>query len=275
VERRSASIVNADVTGGYIDLPYVCEYYDYIFRDLKDRDFYVDLAHKTGGPVLELGSGTGRILVPVARAGIKITGIDLSDRMMDICRAKLESESEETRRNTRIVKTNMCGFDLGERFALVIIPFSTFQYFLELKSQLECLESAERHLRDGGIFVISVFNESIDRLSDKGVFEEFDITPEFIMEDGRRVCRRFRYVERDYTKQVELKESIFYITHPDGRRERLVHRFAMRYFFQFELIHLCERAGLKVAGVYSDYAYKPFDASFREGRLIVIAEKRS
>jgi len=266
---------NEDVTGGYIDLPYVCEYYDYIFRDLKDIGFYVDHALKTGGPVLELGSGSGRILVPVARAGVKITGVDLSDRMMDLCRIKLESESVRTRQNARIVKSDMCGFDLGERYSLVIIPFSTFQYFLEVPDQRSCLESAAGHLEAGGTFVLSVFNESIERLSDEGIFEEFDITPEFTMPDGRRVFRRFRYIERDYTKQVEIKESIFYISYPDGRRERLVHRFAMRYFFQFELIHLCECAGLHVTGVYSDYAYRPFDASFREGRLIVIAEKKA
>jgi SAM-dependent methyltransferase len=229
---------------------------------------------KSGGPVLELGSGTGRIMIPIARAGIRISGIDLSDRMIGILKNKLKQEQKKTVMNIDIVKSDFRRFDLGRRYPLVIIPFSTFQYLLEVDDQLSCLESCAAHLDDGGTFVLSVFNESISRLSDKTLYEEFDITPEFEMPDGRRVYRRFRYVERDYTKQVEIKESIFYVSYPDGRSERLVHKFGMRYFFQFELIHLCSRAGFNVKSVYSDYKYKPFDAAFREGRLIIIAEKQ-
>ena len=262
-----------DFTGGYVDLPFVCEYYDHIFNDLEDIQFYVDLASISGGPVLELGSGTGRIMIPIARAGIKITGIDLSDRMISILRKKLKAEPEGTVSKVEILKNDIRGFDLGKSYPLVIVPFSTFQYLLEVPDQLSCLESCVKHLDDGGIFVLSVFNESISRLSDNSLYKEFDITPEFEMPDGRRVFRRFRYVERDYTRQVEIKESIFYISHPDGRSERLVHEFGMRYFFQYELIHLCARAGLNVKAVYSDYNYKPFDAAFREGRMIIIAEK--
>ena len=273
IHQEKFVINRQDSTGGYVDLPFVSEYYDYIFRELQDIKFYVDIALKSGGPVLELGSGTGRIMVPIAQAGVSITGIDLSEQMINICGNKLKSESEETMRNVEIIKSDLRKFDLGKRYPLVIIPFSTFQYLLNVEDQLSCLESCARHLEDGGLFVLSVFNEAVSRLSDESLYNEFDITPEFKMPDGRTVFRGFRYVKRDYTKQVEIKESIFYIIHPDGRYERLVHKFGMRYFFQFELIHLCARTGLKVKGVYSDYNYRPFDAGFREGRLIIIAEK--
>ena len=262
-----------DFTGGYVDLPFVCEYYDHIFNDLEDIRFYVDLASRSGGPVLELGSGTGRILIPIAREGIKITGIDLSDQMISMMKEKLKTESDGTISKVEILKSDIRNFDLGKSYPLVIVPFSTFQYLLEVPDQICCLESCVKHLDEGGTFALSVFNESISRLSDNSLYKEFDITPEFEMPDGRRVFRRFRYVERDYTRQVEIKESIFYINHPDGRSERLVHKFGMRYFFQYELIHLCERVGLNVKAVYSDYNYRPFDAAFREGRLIIIAEK--
>ena len=262
-----------DFTGGYVDLPFVCEYYDHIFGGLEDIQFYVDLALRSGGPVLELGSGTGRIMIPIACAGLKITGIDLSARMISILRKKLKAEHEGTVSKVEILNKDIRRFDLGKSYPLVIVPFSTFQYLLEVPDQLSCLESCVKHLDEGGTFVLSVFNESISRLSDHGLYNEFDITPEFEMPDGRRVCRKFRYVGRDYTRQVEIKESIFYIRHPDGRSERLVHEFGMRYFFQYELIHLCARAGLNVKAVYSDYNYRPYDASFREGRLIIIAEK--
>jgi len=63
------------------------------------------------------------------------------------------------------------------------------------------------------------------------------------------------------------------VTHRDGKKERLVHRFSMRYFFSFELIHLFARAGLEVTGLYSDYNGTPHDAAIRDGMIIVTARK--
>ena len=122
---------------------------------------------------------------------------------------------------------------------------------------------------------MTVFNESVEALADNSVFNEFDITPEFTMPDGRRVYRRFRYVERDLTRQVEVKDSIFYVTHPGGKKERFVHRFSMRYFFSYELIHLLARAGLEVTCLYSNYGGAPHDAAIKDGMIIVTAVKAS
>jgi SAM-dependent methyltransferase len=264
-----------DISGGYIEHEFVSEYYDYILPYDEDIDFYVDLAKKSGGPVLELAAGTGRTLIPIARAGIDITGMDISNRMLELCRSRIEIESIIIQSKITLLEGDMRDFDLGRTFPLVTIPYASFTYLTGVEDQLSCLEKVRRHLEPGGSFFMSVFNESVEALADNSVFNEFDITPEFTMPDGRRVYRRFRYVERDYTRQVEVKDSIFYVTHPDGKKERLVHRFSMRYFFSFELVHLLARAGLEVTGLYSDYDGTPHDATIKDGMIIITAVKAS
>ena len=73
------------------DYAFIAEYYDHVvpYRDREDVAFFVELAKESSGPVLEIGSGTGRILIPTAREGIEIVGIDNSEAMHAICREKL------------------------------------------------------------------------------------------------------------------------------------------------------------------------------------------
>ena len=263
----------ADISGGYVEHDFVSEYYDYILPYEEDVGYYVDLAGRCGGEVLELAAGTGRTVIPLAREGITVTGMDLSPQMLRLAGKKIEGEAAETRSRITLVRGDMRDFNLDRTYPLVTIPYSSFTYLTEIEDQLACLSSVNRHLDPGGIFYMTVFNESVDALADRTVFEEFDITQEFTMDDGRRVRRTFRYVERDYTRQVEVKDSIFHVVYPDGRRERLVHRFSMRYFFSFELIHLLARAGLEVTGLFSDYRGTPHDATIKDGMIVVEAQK--
>ena len=262
-----------DITGGYIDHEFAVEYYDHIFDHLTDMDFYIGIAKKHNQPVLELACGSGRILLPLARSGAEVTGIDLSSNMLDLCRRKMSDEEPAVRNRISLVEDDIRTFTLKDKFPLIFLPYSSFQLLLDVESQIQCLERVRDHLSDDGIFVLSVFNEAPQRLSDDSLYDEFDITPEFEMPDGRKVFRRFRYISRDYTTQIESKESIFYVTHPDGKQERLVHRFDMRYYFKYELIHLLARCGLEVTDTYGGYKLEPYDAGNRDGRMIMVAKK--
>ena len=113
---------------GYEDKPFIAELYDYVpfYTNRPDLDFYLDFAGLTAGSVLELGCGTGRILIPTAAAGYEITGLDFSDHMLARCRQKLEDQAPEVQNRTRLVKGHMAGFDLAETFSLVTGPFRVF-----------------------------------------------------------------------------------------------------------------------------------------------------
>src|SRR5688500_8881701 len=117
-----------DQAGGYGDYNYIADLYDHVtaYRERADVGFFVDEAARSGGPVLEVGCGTGRVLIPTARAGVEIVGLDLSDHMLERCRANLSSESEEVRSRVTLVKGDMRSFRLGREFRLVTIPFRPF-----------------------------------------------------------------------------------------------------------------------------------------------------
>jgi SAM-dependent methyltransferase len=250
--------------------------YDYVvpYANRPDLTFYVDAAREAGGPVLELGCGTGRVLIPTARAGIEITGLDASPHMLGICRTRLSVESPDVQSRVTLVEGDMRTFDLGLRFALVTIPFRPFQHLLTVEDQLACLESIHRHLADNGRLVLDLFNPSLDLLSNHPLGVESGHEPEFTTPDGRRVVRCYRTVAQDRYNQIGSHELLYDITHPDGRTERLIHAFSLRYLFRFEAEHLLARAGFEVEHLYSDFDRSPYGAHY-PGDLIFVCRGRA
>lgn len=261
-----------DRAGGYTDYEFVAEYYDHVvpYRERTDVDFWVQEAVRSGGPVLEVGCGTGRVLIPTARSGIEIAGLDLSDKMLAICRRNLAQEPPEVQARVQLVEGDMRDFDLGRRFALVTLPFRPFQHLTTVEDQMSCLVAVRKHLRPGGRLILDLFNPSIPYLAAPERLEEFGDEPEFVMPDGRRVLRRARIAGRDLFNQVQNAELIYYVTHPDGRQERLVHAFPMRYLFRFEAEHLLVRCGFVVEALYADYDRTPYGSKY-PGELIFVA----
>ncbi len=250
------------------------EFYDYVvpYRTRLDVAFFVEAAQANGGPVLEIGCGTGRILIPTARAGIPITGIDLSPHMLDICERRLEQEPPEVQNRVQLDLADMRDFDLGQTFKLITIPFRPFQHLIEIDDQIACLRCIWRHLADDGRLILDLFNPNLSVMAGEVTGEEQGDEPEFTMPDGRRVLRRNRIVARDVFKQYQDVELIYYVTHPDGRAERLVHAFPMRYLFRYEAEHLLARCGFIVEAVYADYDKSPYGSKY-PGELIFVARK--
>lgn len=260
--------------GGYDSNAFVSEYYDYLISegDRPDIKFYVDAALESEGPVLEIGCGTGRVLLPIAREGIAITGIDLSPFMLERCRRRLEAETEIVRSKVKLVQADMRDFHFEGRFMLVTIPYRPFQHLPTVDDQLSCLRSVHHHLTDKGRFILEVFNPSIPWLAADNTGREMSPEPQVELPDGRKVIRRHKIVAKDYSNQINYMEMIYYVTHPDGRQERLVHAFPMRYLYRYEAEHLLYRCGLKVLDVYGDFKKSPYGTVY-PGELIMVAKK--
>jgi len=152
------------------------------------------------------------------------------------------------------------------------MPFRPFQHLIAVPEQLSCLRSIHRHLTDSGRLVLDLFNPSLPLLLEESHSEEFGDEPAFTIPDGRRILRRFRIVGRDLFRQVSDVEMIYYVEHPGGRSERLVHRFPMRYLFRYEAEHLLSRCGFDVEEVYADYQGNPFGSRY-PGDLVFLARK--
>jgi SAM-dependent methyltransferase len=223
--------------------------------------------------VLELGCGTGRILIPSALAGATITGLDHSDLMITSCRRKVEALPEEIREHITLVEGSMTDFDLGTRFALVTIPFRAFSHLISVEHQLACLRRVVRHLEPGGELILDVFDPRLDLMLDHSGDDEVEDCPESPLPDRRTVRRTFRRLAWRQAQQTFQIEFNYYIKDAKGAIERLQELFPFRYFFRFELDHLLARAGLEVVARYRWYDRSPLTDEPKE--LIFTARKPS
>lgn len=262
-----------DTATGFDEYGPIADLYDYVgpYRERDDVGFFVEAARQAAGPVLELGCGTGRVLIPCARAGAAIVGLDASPAMLALCEQHLRDEPDTVRQRASLVHGDMRRFDLARTFALVTIPFRPFQHLLTVEDQLSCLDTVRRHLADDGRLILDVFNPSLDALT-MPTGREVGDEPEFSTPDGRRVTRRVRIAAHDRFEQVQQVELIYYITYPDGRRDRLVHAFSMRYLFRFEVAHLLARAGFLVEHLFGGYDKSEVGARY-PGELVFVARR--
>lgn len=252
---------------------FAAESYDYVplYASRADQAFYADCARAARGSILELGCGTGRILVPTAAAGGRITGLDASRAMLARCRERLEQQPGEVQGRVRLVEGRMTDFALEERFALVTIPFRGFQHLIRVDDQMACLRAVHRHLADGGQLVFDVFQVKPEATFDPEWMREREDTPETALPDGRRFRRTSRVTAFHRAEQYNEIEFAYYVTHADGRRERLTQRFAFRYFYPYELEHLLARCGFRIRGLFGDFDRSPLRDDSPE--IILIAEK--
>jgi SAM-dependent methyltransferase len=256
---------------------FVSEYYDYVppVAGRQDLDFYRRLGRETGGPILELGCGTGRILLAQAEEGHRVTGLDLSEAMLARARAKLADRAAEVRARVRLVQGDMTSFELGEKFRLVTIPFRPFQHLLEVPQQLACLAAAYRHLEPGGTLALDFFHTDPRRMlaphlfalrgdlpdrapgDDPASAPERYPHPEVELPGGRRVLLSERTTGFHRATQTNDVELIYTVTGRDGRKERFVFAFTVRYFFRYEVEHLLARAGFQLVTTWGNFDRSP------------------
>src|ERR1700682_4536594 len=167
---------------------FIADYYDespVVSGRLQDVAFYRDAVREFGDPILELGCGTGRISMALAEAGKRITGLDLSERMIARAVQKRAALSVEARERVHLIQGDMAKFDLGEKFRLVIIPFRPFQHLLEVQQQLDCLDCVRKHLAPGGRLILDVFQTDAERMHDPVHMRE-NLVSDYKAADGRQ-----------------------------------------------------------------------------------------
>jgi SAM-dependent methyltransferase len=146
---------------------------------VEDVDFYVGEAVRSGGPVLELGVGTGRIAVPIAQAGVRVVGVDSSEGMLAVA----HEHADEAGVALDLRLGDLRDPPVDEQFALVVIPFRTLLHMRTDADRRAALRAVRSHLRDGGRFIFDVFTPAADDIADThgrwlerepGIFERAD-----------------------------------------------------------------------------------------------------
>jgi len=139
-----------------------------------DVTYYVRACRRAGGNVLEYGCGTGRITLALARAGLAVTGVDLSRAMLDRLRARLASESSTVRRRVELRHGDMRSMRFRRRFGTVIAPFNTFQHLYTRADVAAFLGCVRRHLEPTGTFRFDVYVPRMEELEIDGEYSSYD-----------------------------------------------------------------------------------------------------
>ncbi len=240
------------------------EIYDSVYSYVtSDIPFYVEQAKESKGPVLELGCGTGRIAVPISRAGISIVGIDSSLEMLKVARRKLAQEKKAVRDRLTLRRGDMRTFRLPQRFLLVIIPFRGFLCLLTVQDQIRTLKNIRRHLEPGGRLAFNIFVPDLNMLVDEGdvPYHFRDVTDPAT---GRKLVI-YHQSSNDNFSQITSTRIIIEELGESGAVARKLYRdFQLRYAHRWEMQHLLELCGFEIEALYGDFDGSPFDGSSTE-----------
>lgn len=239
---------------------------DAIYRDAAhyDRmfgrgyvDFWLAQARIHGGPILELGCGTGKLAIPLAEAGFSVTGLDNSPALLELAASK--------NGDVQWVEGDMRSFDLGRGFTLIMLPSNNLGHLHTPEDFAECIGSVKRHLRPGGVFVIDVFVPDLKLLL-QGEADEYLLT-DYDHPEGQgrvRVMARSRY---ESSTQIRRTTTIRKVA---GERDA-VGSLDLKMYFPRELEALLRCHGLYIAARYGGHAGEPFDDSSR-WQIVVCSE---
>ena len=235
-----------------------------------DLSFYLSLAGAADGPVLEVACGTGRVLIPLVRAGFEVTGLDGSPHMLDVAREKLAASGAEVAARARLVEGDMRAFAIDAQFDLVLLPARSFAYLITRSEQLATLHTIARHMRPGGLFVLDLLNPRPGWLAQPDGSLRNDLTHD-VIERGVVVSRTETAVSTDLATQVRVIRSAYEIITRDGAVTKRIVEWPFRFVYRFEAELLLERAGFTVEQIYGGYNREPFTSD--SAVMLVVARR--
>jgi SAM-dependent methyltransferase len=222
------------------------ERYDLVYGSYATGEFvafYRRQVSRYGEPVLELGCGSGRLLIPLAEDGTTITGIDLAPAMIELAHKKAASRGIEL----SIVSADMRNFDLSKRFKLVLLPANAMMHLVARADIEGCLACVSRHLSDGGRFVLEVFNPSVALLSSSPGAR----APVTDYLDPRTGLRVVVTSEVSYDAASQVNRVTYHFQHGDSGPGTTL-QFDMRQFFPQELDLFLSHAGFVIEEKFGD-----------------------
>jgi SAM-dependent methyltransferase len=246
-------------------------------QPMPDSPFYREYARQLcgekgeKGEILELGCGTGRVALDLAREGFRVTGLDLSQQMLDIFAKKLADENEGVSERVQLVHGSMAEFSFGKKFALIIAPFRAFQAVTAQADIENTLACVRKHLTDDGIFIINAFKPNKDPM-DEGWCSEETLNGEITDEETGIHIELYDCRERIDTENQIIYPYLAYVAkYPDGSTERLVEPLQLKYYYSPQLRAEVEKSGLVIIEEFSWYDKLPLDDS---GSEIIFVCKR-
>ncbi|WP_188540739.1 class I SAM-dependent methyltransferase [Paenibacillus segetis] len=209
-----------------------------------DVEYYTERLKGRKGKTLEVGCGSGRVLVPLLESGIPIEGIDYSSSMLDSCRA----ECHDRGLSTTLYLGDMGDFSLDEKYSDIIIPGGSFQLIEEREKAVQALRNFYDHLESGGRLILDLFLD-IDLELNKVSMRTWEIPP------SEAITLETRIIEVDFLKQKTVS-LLKYEQWSEGQLlQTELQRFPLCWYGLHEFQLLLESIGYKDVTISADYSY--------------------
>lgn len=249
---------------------HIARYYDLSHdRLVDDIPFLLSLAAETPGAVLEVGCGSGRLLIPLARAGFSVTGVDSSPEMLELAAVRLAAEPSGVRGRVRLVAGDVKNLELapGDGYDLILFGYNTFMHLDEAAAGT-ALKRLRPLLRAGGRLVIDVANPILLSMAADD--------PDFVLEDLLE-DRVHGETIRQYTAYEsipgEQAVDVTWIYETEGRESdeatRTKARLRYHYLYPHQYDLLLSLTGFRLTALVGDYAGSRF--AEESERLILLA----
>lgn len=243
------------------------------FYDAEFADFQDDLpllrhyAERAGGPLLELGCGSGRVLVPLAQAGFQLTGVDSSGEMLARTRRRVAAARVGNR--VTLVDHDIADVALDHTFGMAFIQVNSFMHLNTLQRQRQALRCWHGHLRPGAALLIDLFNPDLLTL----IEADGRLLVDQQWHDEATGATIVKQLTRRIDLSTQLQETIFVYDEvfPDGTSHRTLIPFTLRFLWRAEAELLLELCGYRLETVYGGYEMQPYDAE--SPRMILVARR--
>ena len=247
----------------YMTYRFAAKFYD-LFASKNDLDFYKELALQSGSNALELGVGTARVAISLAKAGVIVVGIDNSVHMLKVAKEKLDNESEVIRAHVFLEKKDMKNFELNQSFPFVYIPASTFDHNITVEERRRTLDCVYNHLEKNGIFAFDLEQSPPSKPEKSWWIDRKEV------DDGEMVVRSI-FTRRNTAKRM-LSLDLFYDVYKDGKLLERYHEYGeVAMISKNEIIPLLKENGFEVVGIYGDFDKSQYR---KDSRKIVLVTKR-
>ena len=236
---------------------YLSRFYDVIYDQIRtahDKDFYMQVISQVKGPVLEIGTGTGRFFSEALNRGADIYGIDVSEHMLSVLKEKIDP-----REHHRVSLQSAVDFRYDNKFELILAPFRVLSHLLEPEEQIRALNCVAGHLTDTGRFIFDVFIPDPGLIA-SGLDGVVDFEGEY---EAGKMLKRTVTMTSDIVSQIS-DITMRFDWEEDGRTCSDEWSLKFRYYFRYELEHLIRLSDLEAVNIYGDFNGGPLQPGSRE-----------
>ncbi len=233
----------------------------------EDLDMYQNFAEASGGSILELACGSGRVLLPLAQAGYETVGVDTSTSMLALAQQRIQAATLSG--CCELIQQDMSQMQLGRKFRMAFIALGSFAHIITRKEQQQTLTNIRAHLSTGSLFILDISNADARYMED--LVGQVLHQGTWRRDDGTMLTH---FVSPASSAERHLLElTHFYDQHSQGGTVQRTTVTTHLYLFERgEMELLLEQASFVIKDVYGDYDLGP--CTLESPRMIFVTEVR-